>query len=137
MKTCIECKETKPLDDFPWKSKANNKKHSRCKICSTAYNREYYKNGEREKQIKRVGVNKKKDYKKYIEWKKQQKCALCPEDAHECLDLHHVDPSQKDLDPARAIDYGWKKFLTEAEKCIILCSNCYRKVHSGRITVLW
>ena len=133
MKQCVKCKETKPLDDFPWKSKVNNRKHSRCKVCSTAYNREYYMNGEKENQIKRVKTNKKKVYDAYIDWKKQQKCSLCPEDAYECLDLHHLDPNEKDFDPSRAKDYGWKKFLTEVEKCIILCSNCHRKVHSGRI----
>lgn len=133
MKECIECKQTKSLDEFPWRNKSKGVKHSRCKICSTAYNREYYKNVDKQKQINRVTKNNKKIKDKYFEWKSQQKCSMCPEDSSECLDFHHLDPNEKDFDPSRAKDYGWKRFLTEIEKCIILCSNCHRKVHSGRI----
>ncbi len=57
-------------------------------------------------------------------------CQLCGYDTCiEALDFHHVDPSQKDL-------LLHKKDLTvevkaELDKCMVLCANCHREVHSG------
>jgi len=135
MKVCSNCKEEKDLDEFNWKSKAKGIKQSRCKTCYREYNRDYYHAGEKSKQIKRVQDNNRKVYNRYTEWKKKQKCTVCNEDARECLELHHRDPSGKEFNPSQAIMYGWKKFLIEASKCIVVCSNCHKKIHSGRITV--
>lgn len=135
MKVCTECNETKSLDNFAWKSKAKGQKQSKCKSCYREYNRKYYHAGEKEKQIKRVVENKKVIYNKYTEWKQDKSCACCGENAIECLELHHLDPNTKDGHPSTMITYGWKKFIEEAAKCIILCSNCHKKVHSGRVTL--
>jgi len=135
MKVCTACKQQKHEDEFAWKSKATGKRQSRCKPCYREYNRSYYQAGEKEKQIKRVVENKKIIYNKYKEWKKDKSCLCCGEDAPECLELHHTDPSTKDGHPSTMISRGWKKFLEEAAKCEVLCSNCHKKVHSGRITL--
>jgi hypothetical protein len=60
-------------------------------------------------------------------WKLQHKCARCPENDPVCLDLHHLDPAEKDFTPSSASSFP--KFLEEAKKCIILCANCHRKEH--------
>lgn len=133
MKRCSACGINKSLDEFAWKSKANNKKQSRCKECYREYNRSYYHAGEKHKQIKRAVSNNKKIYAKYQEWKKDKCCLICGEDAPECLEMHHIDPATKEGHPSHMIKSGWKKFLEEAAKCDILCSNCHKKVHSGRI----
>ena len=135
MKTCSTCRQTKSLDEFAWKSKAKGTKQSRCKPCYREYNKAYYHAGEKEKQVKRVVENKKNVYNKYKEWKQDKSCACCGEDADECLELHHIDPNAKDGHPSHMITRGWKKFLEEAAKCVVLCSNCHKKVHSGRITL--
>lgn len=68
-----------------------------------------------------------------LAYKSHKKCALCSEDEPVCLEFHHVDARTKDYEPARlARDKGWgfEKVIAHLEAtCIILCSNCHRKIH--------
>jgi hypothetical protein len=136
LKQCSLCKKEKPLSEFPWKNKNKGIKHRRCKPCNREYNRNYYHtSGEKTKQIKRVKQRKLKIKEQYKEWKTQQKCSICDENAPECLDLHHKNPEEKDFNIS---EYGtavgsWRRLQKELDKCVVLCSNCHRKVHSGRL----
>ena len=59
------------------------------------------------------------------------KCKHCGVDEHcpAIYDLHHVDPSTKDHSIAKIMRRRWEVIKEEADKCILLCSNCHRKVH--------
>lgn len=48
------------------------------------------------------------------------------------LEFHHIDPKQKEfsLDSRQLTGKSWKKILVEVEKCLLLCSNCHRELHS-------
>ncbi len=50
---------------------------------------------------------------------------------HAALDFHHVDPAAKGfaLDLRALSNRKWQKVLVEAEKCILLCSNCHAEEH--------
>ena len=67
----------------------------------------------------------------WAEYKSNLRCALCGEDHPECLDLHHVDPSEKEATPSMFVSLGWgvARMTKEIEKCQVLCSNCHRKLH--------
>jgi hypothetical protein len=134
MKTCISCKKELDESEFSFKSRAKGTLQSRCKSCYNEYNRGYYQSGERTKQLERVKNNNKQLRVQFQEWKKQQSCSCCGEDATECLDLHHLDPTQKEGTLARINDFGsWNRILEEIAKCIVVCANCHRKIHTGRI----
>jgi predicted HNH restriction endonuclease len=49
------------------------------------------------------------------------------------FDFHHVDPDEKTIDIHN--NYCFERRKTEADKCVMLCSNCHRLVHSGALTV--
>lgn len=134
-KQCVGCNENLSLDLFSFRNKAKGTLQSRCKKCYNLYNRHYYKNFERDKQITRVGKNTKKLRERYQTWKSQQSCCVCREDAVECLDLHHVDPKEKDGNISLLLAYNsWNRVVEEIQKCVVVCSNCHRKIHSGRIS---
>jgi hypothetical protein len=59
----------------------------------------------------------------------------CSEKFGPCLELHHLDPTLKEFDPAEGAGKSWNAFLVEAEKCVVLCANCHRKVHHGVISI--
>lgn len=60
-------------------------------------------------------------------------CAHCGIVDDPCVyDLHHVDPSKKEEGIGRMMDRKWETILPEIQKCIMLCSNCHRKVHFSR-----
>lgn len=47
------------------------------------------------------------------------------------LDFHHIDPNSKTFDISRNyLNRSIDEIILEAKKCIILCSNCHRELHS-------
>jgi len=137
MKKCTNCKEEKSEEHFAWKNKAKGLRQNKCKICYSAYNRTYYHSGEKHKQKARVRANIEKTAQKYRAWKDLQSCNECDESAAECLDLHHLDPTKKDFSLSGSYQmYTWERIQKELHKCVVLCANCHRKVHTGRIQIL-
>ena len=63
------------------------------------------------------------------------KCELCG--YHRCnsaLEFHHIDPSQKDFTIAQKNNYkNIEELKKELNKCILVCANCHREIHSGLI----
>lgn len=89
------------------------------------------------KEYKRI-INKR--YKKIkkemiISFKQTQKCPLCGENYHRCLDFHHVGDETKDstINDLLHRNVGLKKIIDEMNKCCIICSNCHRKLHDGLV----
>ena len=46
-----------------------------------------------------------------------------------CYDFPHTDPSNKKFEIAPRMNAAWETVLTEAKKCVMLCSNCHRIRH--------
>lgn len=62
-------------------------------------------------------------------------CACCGLRDDDCVyDFHHLNPKDKDGDISRRIR-AWDKVVEEAQKCVMLCVICHRKVHGGLIAV--
>lgn len=52
----------------------------------------------------------------------------------EALEWHH--PTDDKLhDPSNAIKRSWEAYILEIKKCVLLCSNCHREVHSNIISL--
>lgn len=64
-------------------------------------------------------------------------CRICGESDTTCIDFHHLDPSKKEfsVSQSRGGRYSVEKILDETKKCICLCSNCHRKLHSGKLAL--
>lgn len=45
------------------------------------------------------------------------------------LEFHHLDPAEKDS--AISSLHKTEDIIKEAEKCVLLCSNCHRELHAG------
>lgn len=134
MKTCTRCKETKLFDFFYKTIRSPDGHQPACKDCmATAYN------NSRNKKIdhyRAVQSARSKNNKIIIdEWKQGMGCANCNENDPCCLDLHHNDPSVKDDHPSNLAKVSVKSFMEEAKKCTVLCANCHRKVHAGKINL--
>jgi hypothetical protein len=70
---------------------------------------------------------------KYINnYKKSHNCAICKENAQCCLEFHHIDKKNKLFTISSAIcniKIDMKSLRAEMRKCVILCSNCHKKLH--------
>lgn len=65
------------------------------------------------------------------------KCCICGFDKWQsALEFHHVNPEEKEFSittdtTTKAIE----KQLKELKKCILVCANCHRGIHSNNISV--
>ena len=75
---------------------------------------------------------RKREIKSWLnQYKATLKCSRCPESHPACLEFHHREPSEKDINLAWAVSWGWsvERILREIDKCVVLCANCHRKQH--------
>jgi len=64
------------------------------------------------------------------EYKKNHSCLCCGESDNSCLDFHHKNTVEKSFNIGRdGRDRSILRIMLEIDKCIILCSNCHRKIH--------
>src|SRR5438270_207600 len=110
MKTCSLCKVNKTRADF-------NKHHGRkdglqtaCRGCCARRSRRFYEeNTLSHRQVTKTRRKKKRQElrKKIDEIKRRYSCRKCGENDTVCLEFHHIDPRQKDLEIATVVTYEW------------------------------
>lgn len=63
-----------------------------------------------------------------------EKCACCGYDrCRQALELHHLDPLQKDFTIAQNTNRAWEIVCKELPKTVMVCANCHREIHAGII----
>lgn len=45
------------------------------------------------------------------------------------MEFHHQDPNEKDFGISRTLTKSIETLKNEADKCILLCSNCHAEEH--------
>jgi hypothetical protein len=131
MKTCIDCKQEKPTEQFPF-DKSRNRYLSVCKQC-TAIRTEAYRQTHKDKW--RIDAKKHSEkYKSIINEWKAQGCIKCGDKRHYVIDAHHLDPTQKEFSIGTSMR-GINITKLELEKCIPLCYNCHREFHYLNTTI--
>lgn len=129
MKTCSKCKEYKNLKEFHKNSTKPDGLQNICKLCSNQRTKSHYENN-KQYYIKKAKESYKRLKKWFVDYKKNLYCETCGEKDFRCLDFHHVDPLEKDIEVSLMIvKFGKTKILNEIKKCKVLCSNCHRKFH--------
>ncbi len=113
---------------MPYKNKEDQAK---CQKRFYERNREYYKEKRKENRLK---------IREFISnLKKDAKCKYCDECENCCLQFHHLDPKEKEIEIANIRNRGWslEKLQSELDKCILVCANCHLKIHAGKIIAGW
>ena len=136
MKTCSICKEEKTLDCYNKNRGKKDGLNTICRECSNARSKQYYaSNSEHHKKViaQRNRCIRKNNRSK-LDAFKVQGCSLCNEKDVCCLDFHHVS-EDKDYAVSNMVGLSWKKILEEISKCILVCANCHRKLHAGKLKI--
>ena len=65
------------------------------------------------------------------------KCCICGFNKWQsALEFHHVNPNEKDFSiTAENTTKAIEKQLKELRKCILVCANCHRGIHSNNLTI--
>ena len=133
-KVCTRCNVDKLLTEYFKTKRSKDGLQPACKSCMNIS----YKasRGKKQEHYNAVCNNRRLALTQKIrEWKEERGCCLCDEKFGPCLELHHTDVSDKDFDPSEASNKSWSAFLKEAEKCVVVCANCHRKVHHGILVI--
>jgi len=123
MKRCTKCRKNSPIANF-YKDK-NRKDGLRviCKDCDkTHYNTIRIKKTRNDRKKAQVRKQELVDYK-------GGKCSICG--YNKCiaaLDFHHVI-GEKEFGIGTKHGLSMKEMKVEADKCILVCSNCHRELH--------
>lgn len=135
MKTCIRCKQEKPLDSFSNNKNKPDGKTSYCRSCKSDFDKSYNKKEtvkEQKRYRNQIWIEKRKISIEF--WKNELggKCKKCNESRLHVLDFHHLIPFEKDIEISYLVSsYSINHPLIkeEIDKCILLCSNCHRDFH--------
>ena len=105
-----------------------------CDQCgkSYKYNRSNRKGCNKKKCANCVMKNHRTQYKdRAIEYK-GGKCIICGYNkCRSALEFHHTNPKEKDFSIShKGETRGWDNIRKELDKCILVCSNCHREIHS-------
>ena len=146
MKCCKECQKLLPLDSYAMNQQYRDKKDPRCKDC---YNR-------RQRARKRVPDEKLK-YRRptrssdgiskqakvaYIQELKTAPCTCCGTyEPPPSMDFHHLDETTKEfslgkISTSRGGIFTLEQIKKEIAKCILICANCHRKLHSNLLCLV-
>lgn len=132
VKKCTECGLEKPLTEFVKNSYKKSGYNSYCKECHRKRCNKYYQNNkDKYKNKNRTTLD---NIKNYINLIKEKGCCICGEKEKCCLDFHHLrDKIDNICNLMKRENFNMLK--NEIQKCILVCSNCHRKIHAGIITI--
>jgi hypothetical protein len=92
------------------------------------YRRKWYE--EHRNSEKKHVKNRKELIRKWIlNYKKNLRCSICSESHPAILDFHHKWGKEFTVNYLVANGYSVERIKRELEKCVVLCSNCHRKLH--------
>ncbi len=113
VKECGNCHKIKPISEFHYQ-KDRKRGYFYCKICANKLTIERLKRNKIEAVMLKGG-----------------KCEVC--EYNKCIDaleFHHTNQDEKDIYFRNMRSWGKARRLKELEKCILVCSNCHREIHS-------
>ena len=111
---------------MPYKDPEKRKQKAR------EYSKKHYE-ANKEKHIARIAQNKKIYRQQFLEFKSRLSCVHCGENHPATLDFHHVVRHSSNRKIYELCKNGaYNKAIKEImEKCIVLCSNCHRRLHDN------
>lgn len=110
-KQCPKCNEVKTLDNFD--KRKNGNIQSYCRKCFNDNRYTLLKQHKRTLVAEFGGCCSKCGYNKN----------------YSALEFHHLESKEKDFQLASARTTNLIKLRKEAEKCILVCSNCHKEIH--------
>ena len=88
---------------------------------------------DRAEYLKNAVIRRRKKLKRKAIYAKGGKCEICGYRRDiSALEFHHLDESKKEFAiSGNGITRSWEKTKREIDKCILVCANCHREIHSG------
>src|SRR5437773_1530198 len=134
-RVCRVCKESKPLTDFPFRSRAAGTRQWICLACQRAVARAWY--------VRRFpDARKVNGYGTYVrelaiarvdDYLAAHPCVDCGEGNIALLDFDHLHNKTTDIANMVRDGSSWARIAQEIEKCVVRCANCHARVTAFRV----
>lgn len=136
LKRCSKCQQMLGLDHFRFRSDRPNARRTKCIACHRAYDRGYETQG----TVRQRRKERRAWYRAYVrqpveDYRQAHPCLLCGETETCCLDFHHSGEKTKSINRMLSERFSLDQINAEIAKCVVLCSNCHRKLHAGLVTL--
>ena len=104
------------------------------RLYNRKWNQAFYRENKKS-EIARVAKRKQALRNWLDEYKTGLACEMCGEKHIACLDFHHRSSMKKELTDGNIKGMGWgrERVLNEIKKCMVICANCHRKIHSKAV----
>ncbi|KKR08028.1 MAG: hypothetical protein UT32_C0004G0002 [Parcubacteria group bacterium GW2011_GWC2_39_14] len=82
--------------------------------------------------LKQAVQKRRKELREKLINYKGGKCCLCGYRKYPgALECHHLDSQKKDFGlSSRGLTRSWLLIKKEADKCLLVCSNCHKEIHA-------
>jgi len=131
MKQCVTCGEWKEEEEFNFKITSIGLRSSSCRACKKKQQRTWYLDhqDQEKERVRRRRITARDEAREYIwNYKKSHPCEQCGESDPVVLDFHHVRGKGANVGRLIQDGAGLERIKVEISLCIILCSNCHRKL---------
>jgi hypothetical protein len=128
---CCRCQSFKPLAEFNFKNRAQDRRHPFCRECQHAWNRQHYERN-RPTYIANAHRNNARyqaeNLRRLVEYLLAHPCIDCGEGDVLVLEFDHRDAATKRMAVSSLMRYStWSVIETEIAKCDVRCANCHRR----------
>jgi hypothetical protein len=129
MRTCSRCRRQRSVEDFPLRRKDGTRRHTHCRDCKAAYQREWYERN-RARHIANVNVIRNElrlAHRRIIEAAKSRPCADCGvRYPPYVMDFDHVRGTKLWAIGEKKGAVSTAALLAEIAKCEVVCANWHR-----------
>ncbi len=125
-KICSQCRKTKSIEEFNFRNKKLNIKHSYCSECGKVFTRNHYKNNKTQYLKRNLRAYKKR--RDFVHQSKSKPCADCGvQYPFYVMDFDHREDEIKEHQLNQIARKKMKTIENEIAKCDVVCSNCHRE----------
>ena len=122
----------KPLAEFNFKNRAQDRRHPFCRECQHAWNRDHYR-ANKAIYIANARRNNARyqaeNLRRLIQYLLEHQCVDCGERDPLVLEFDHRDAELKRIEVSLLLrrSAGWGSIAAEIAKCDVRCANCHRR----------
>ena len=132
-KVCNTCKNEKLIEEFSFRNKNENQRHASCKLCYIEIRKKYYNNNkEKTKNKNNRLIERNRNW--LVSYKSGKFCYCCDQCDVAVLDFHHLNNKKFNV-VSMIRGYSIESIIEEIKKCVIVCSNCHRKIHYHKLSI--
>ncbi|MEK6226201.1 MAG: hypothetical protein AABM40_07875 [Chloroflexota bacterium] len=134
-RVCRVCRVSKPLTEFPFRSRASGTRHWICLACQRTATRDWYvRRAPDAKKVDGYGTHAQESLVARVdEYLSSHPCVDCGEDNIVLLDFDHIREKTNDISNMIRDGSSWEQIVHEIENCAVRCANCHARVTALRI----